>query len=563
MVLRHLDDLADSFISKVSKHSWLLYSLVFVLSLALFLPGIFDMPPMDRDETRFAQATKQMLETQNFTDIRLGDQPRYQKPVGIYWLQAAVVSVAAYVTDTIKPYTEIGYYRIPSVIGAIIAILATIAMARRLFGRESAVFAGLMAPIPLLVTIEAHLAKADSVLVACTALSLYVLACLWRLTNLGQPFKFKTRHFLIFWLALSVGILVKGMNLAVIVPVIIALSIANKGIKWLAPLKAHYGICLVLVCVLPWFIMIQDISGGQFFTQSAGGDLLNKVLSGVQSHGAPPLTHLLAHFGVFWPLSLLSPFALIVMFKARKINDAYVFVLASIIPVWLIFELVPTKLPHYTYPLYSLLIVGISGVCVQLIHDHYDILKGKLYFLWAFIYLVISCLVATAIPTILYYYAQQIDVLTLTLSVLSVLTALLVLIKLRHGFIHGVVILLTIQALIIMPNVFGRVIPKIHSLDLANSMNNAIDISGCSRNAVFVSGYNEPSVMFKIGTQTHFATTQTLIEQFKMATPCSLFFIGNDNLKFRLEFPQIQPIATFNGIAINGGDIVHIDLYKR
>ncbi|MFT6083585.1 MAG: 4-amino-4-deoxy-L-arabinose transferase-like glycosyltransferase, partial [Alphaproteobacteria bacterium] len=171
MVLRHLDDLADSFISKVSKHSWLLYSLVFVLSLALFLPGLFDMPPMDRDETRFAQATKQMLETQNFTDIRLGDQPRYQKPVGIYWLQAAVVSVAAYVTDTIKPYTEIGYYRIPSVIGAIIAILATIAMARRLFGRESAVFAGLMAPIPLLVTIEAHLAKADSVLVACTALS--------------------------------------------------------------------------------------------------------------------------------------------------------------------------------------------------------------------------------------------------------------------------------------------------------------------------------------------------------------------------------------------------------
>ena len=309
--------------------------------------------------------------------------------------------------------------------------------------------------------------------------------------------------------------------------------------------------------------MIQDISGGQFLAQSAGGDLLNKVLSGVQSHGAPPLTHLLAHFGVFWPLSLLSPFALIVMFKARKINDAYVFILASIIPVWLIFELVPTKLPHYTYPLYSLLIVGISGVCVQLIHDHYDILKGKLYFLWAFIYLVISCLVATAIPAILYYYNQQIDVLTLTLSVLSVLTALLVLIKLRHGFIHGVVILLTIQAFIIMPNVFGRVIPKIQSLDLANSMNNAIDISGCSRNAVFVSGYNEPSVMFKIGTQTHFATTQTLIQQFKMATPCSLFFIGDNNIKFRAEFPNIQPIATFSGVAINGGDVVHIDLYKR
>src|SRR5246500_3066755 len=57
----------------------------------LFLPGFFSIPPVDRDEARFAQATKQMVETGDFVDIRFQDEVRYKKPVGIYWLQAGAV----------------------------------------------------------------------------------------------------------------------------------------------------------------------------------------------------------------------------------------------------------------------------------------------------------------------------------------------------------------------------------------------------------------------------------------------------------------------------------------
>jgi 4-amino-4-deoxy-L-arabinose transferase-like glycosyltransferase len=53
-----------------------------------FLPGIFQIPPVDRDEAYFAQATKQMIETGDYVDIRYQDDVRYRKPVGIYWLQA-------------------------------------------------------------------------------------------------------------------------------------------------------------------------------------------------------------------------------------------------------------------------------------------------------------------------------------------------------------------------------------------------------------------------------------------------------------------------------------------
>ena len=42
------------------------YALLTLLSLALFLPGFFTLQPMDRDEPRFAQASKQMVETGDY-----------------------------------------------------------------------------------------------------------------------------------------------------------------------------------------------------------------------------------------------------------------------------------------------------------------------------------------------------------------------------------------------------------------------------------------------------------------------------------------------------------------
>src|SRR3954468_11571450 len=68
-------------------------AVLLLICTAAWLPGFFTLPPLDRDESRFAQATKQMLETQDFVDIRLGDAARYEKPIGIYWLQAASTAI--------------------------------------------------------------------------------------------------------------------------------------------------------------------------------------------------------------------------------------------------------------------------------------------------------------------------------------------------------------------------------------------------------------------------------------------------------------------------------------
>ena len=94
-----------------------LCALLVLLSLACFLPGFSSLQPMDRDEPRYAQASKQMLESGDFVDIRFQDEARHKKPVGIYWLQSAAVAIgdALGVSDA---RTTIALYRIPSLLGS-------------------------------------------------------------------------------------------------------------------------------------------------------------------------------------------------------------------------------------------------------------------------------------------------------------------------------------------------------------------------------------------------------------------------------------------------------------
>src|SRR5277367_1842276 len=96
----------------VSSHR-LAAAVLILFSLCVFLPGFFGIPPVDRDESYFAQATKQMIETGDYVDIRYQDDVRYRKPVGIYWMQAAVVKVAEALGDS-SARTTIWLYRVPS-----------------------------------------------------------------------------------------------------------------------------------------------------------------------------------------------------------------------------------------------------------------------------------------------------------------------------------------------------------------------------------------------------------------------------------------------------------------
>src|SRR5437763_15882629 len=149
--------------------------LLILLSLAAFLPGFFNIPPVDRDEARVVQATKQMIESGDYVDIRFQDEVRYKKPVGIYWLQAAAVQAAEGLGAS-DPRTTIWLYRLPSLIGAIGAVMLTYWAALAFGTRRTAYLSALMLACSLLLGVEARLAKTDAMLLLTMVAALGALA---------------------------------------------------------------------------------------------------------------------------------------------------------------------------------------------------------------------------------------------------------------------------------------------------------------------------------------------------------------------------------------------------
>src|SRR5262245_43481354 len=150
-------------------------AVLLVVALLGFLPGFFSVPPIDRDEARFAQATKQMVESGDYVDIRFQDEVRYKKPVGIYWLQAGVVKTASALGFP-RALTTIWLYRIPSLVGAIGAVLLTYWAALAFVSRRAAVLAGLMMASCVLLGIERLIAKTDAMLLMAVVAAMGAMA---------------------------------------------------------------------------------------------------------------------------------------------------------------------------------------------------------------------------------------------------------------------------------------------------------------------------------------------------------------------------------------------------
>jgi 4-amino-4-deoxy-L-arabinose transferase-like glycosyltransferase len=336
-------------------------AVLLVVSLIAFLPGFFQVPPVDRDEARFAQATKQMIESGDYVDIRFQDEVRYKKPVGIYWLQAAAVKTGE-ALGLPRARTTIWLYRLPSLAGATGAVLLTYWTALAFVMRRAAMVAALMMAGSILLGIEARLAKTDAMLLFTSVAAMGAMARVYLTSRRTPEAAAEWRLPAILWTALAAGVLIKGPLILMFVALTaLTLSIADRSGRWIWKLRPLEGLVWLLVLVLPWFVAIVAKSGASFFEQSVGEDMLSKVFGGQESHGAPPGYYFALFWVTFWPGSVLAGLAAPRAWQARREPGAR-FLLAWLIPSWAVFEVVITKLPHYVLPLYPAIAILIAGI---------------------------------------------------------------------------------------------------------------------------------------------------------------------------------------------------------
>ncbi|WP_417489691.1 ArnT family glycosyltransferase [Maricaulis sp.] len=325
------------------------YIIIGLLAALAALAGIFTLPPLDRDESRFAQATAQMLESGDFVSINFLDEARNKKPVGIHWLQA--VSVAAFSSADAR---EIWAYRLPSMFGAMLAALACFWGGQRLVGRKAAFAGAALFAVTILLGIEGGIAKTDAMLVGCTTLAMAALAQL----RAGKGKKTA----LLFWFAIGLGALIKGPVTPMVAGLaVLVLVIWERKANWLKPLGFWPGPLLAIAMVLPWLISIQIATDGGFLRQAIGDDLAPKLAGAAERHGGLFGYHLLLAPLLLFPATLTVIPGLAYVTSAlrgrtdEKTANAARFLLAWAIPVWIVFELLPTKLPHYVLPAYPAL----------------------------------------------------------------------------------------------------------------------------------------------------------------------------------------------------------------
>lgn len=528
--------------------------------LCLYAPGLTVIPPLDRDEARFAQATKQMLETGDLIDIRFQEEPRHKKPAGIHWLQAASVAMVG------EPKTTIWPYRLPSALGAWAATLLVFAVGVTLFDRRTAwLGAGLTAGSVMLV-LEAHQAKTDAVLLATIIAAQWVLARLYmnRRADAADVKPPGLAVALTFWVAQAAGILVKGPIAPLVSGLtILALILADRDWRWLNGLRPKLGAPLALAIVAPWAIAIGVVTDGAFYTSAIGSDLLSKVGSGQESHGAWPGYYALLMLAMFWPGSLYAWPALVWAWRTRT-SLGVRFCLAWLVPAWLVFELVPTKLPHYVLPLYPALALLTAHAVLGTV-DRLDArwVKG-VQVVWAALAIGLG-VAALVLPAVL---GDGLTVWSLIPAAAAFASAGLTLRLAWRGRPLAATLCALLLGAVTVSSILQWVMPRLSDLWLSREVAALVAEAAPGRQPVVaVAGFSEPSLVFLLGTETVLTDGAGAARHLAAAPDAVAVVSAREADAFRATAAELGVAPCLRG-AVDGlnyskGDEVRLTLYDR
>lgn len=334
---------------------------LFVACLLFHLAGTWSLPLIDRDEPRFAEAAREMIQRGDYVVPYFNNQYRFDKPPLTYWFQ----------TLSYRVFGENDFAaRFPSAIAAALVSVLLLAWGRRIENERIGCWAAIIFALCLQTFAHAKAAVADMWLV------LFVTAASWAgyellFNSLGQSgadpsalqpgAPYRRVWWWTFYVALAFAFLAKGPIgwtplLAVCLTRLFVRDVdLNKRFAFLP------GILLTLAIVSAWGIPALIRTHGDFFRVGIGHHVIERSFSTMEGHGAKSLGiylltlpfYFVTVFISFFPWSIKLPWLTHRLWRDRDATDKYLIAGAAVI--FLIFTLVKTKLPHYTLPAFPLL----------------------------------------------------------------------------------------------------------------------------------------------------------------------------------------------------------------
>lgn len=299
--------------------------------LLLLLTGLGRAPLFDVDEGAFAQATREMLASGDWGHTTLNGADRFDKPIGVYWLQALSASVFGLNEFAV---------RLPSALATWGAAMALWGFVSPRWGRRAGALAAVIHATGFGTWAMAHAATADALLGLCLMLSALDL---WRYLDNGQVDALRR---LGIWVGL--GLLVKG-PVALLIPAASLFLVCLSERQWqplwraLADGRAWLGMLLV---ALPWYLYAFWRHGQAFLDGFILRHNVERFTAPMEGHSGGWFYFLLVAPLLWMPW---SPLLLAWWGKAGELwKDAGV----RRATVWTLFVLVffslsGTKLPHY------------------------------------------------------------------------------------------------------------------------------------------------------------------------------------------------------------------------
>ena len=366
-------------------HLWILAA----TAILLLLSGTADLPLIDRDEPRFAQATREMMARHDWLVPTFNGEYRFDKPPLTYWAMALFYAVGG--------VSELAA-RLHSIVSTVALTLLIYAIGRRWFAAWAGFAAAFGFVTCLQVLLHGRLAVADMPMVLAVAVAQFALFELLCGTE-GDPADPRSRRW--FWtlyLALAAGFLAKG-PIALAVP--LGTALLHRFVFWRKPLpwgrlRIGRGLLLVLAIVGVWGIPGLIETHGLWWKVGMGEHVVARGLEPLNSrHFFAPFYLVTALFSLF-PWIALAGYGVVVV--RRNWDERNAFLLSWLIAPYLIFLFYATQLPHYVlpaFPAFFLILGQALGLKAPLPRWPRYIAWGILGF-WAVVVLALTAVIVGA-----------------------------------------------------------------------------------------------------------------------------------------------------------------------